>query len=182
MKMRFLIFPGLILITFIFLLVGCQVDLPHSSSSPSASESVVKEIWDQYIVVHPFGSEIQQPHLLKLIQSGALRGVRLDVLDNPEIQHFALWFQSHGVDVLGLFENEHLRKPNVCQIFSQHVIQNPGITTWEIGNEVAGFIAMSAEEYTKIATILFYYVKQNHPNIRLAIGAVAGNGDSADEL
>jgi hypothetical protein len=103
-------------------------------------------------------------------------------LQNPEEQRFAAWFQSQGVEILGTFNNEYLRDPNVCQIFSQHVAQDPGVFVWEIGNEVQGFANMTSEEYMQIATPLFYYAKQNHPQIRLAIGAVAGNGSSADDL
>jgi len=179
------------LLILIVLIVGCfsacKLDLPTSSDSPDntkRNDDAAKAVWDPYIGVHPFAGDagIQQPHLLKLIQAGALRGTRLGNLENPEIQRFAAWFQSHGVEVLGLFENEHLRNPNVCQIFSQHVAQNPGVFVWEIGNEVQGFANMSSEEYMQIATPLFYYAKQNHPQIRLAIGAVAGNGSSADDL
>jgi len=175
------------LLILVVLIVGdfsaCKFDLPTSPDSPQGrNDGVAKTMWSPYIGVHAFGPEIQKPHLLKLIQAGVLRGVRLENLDNPDIQRFAAWFQGQGVEVLGLFENEHLRKPNVCKIFSQHVAQNPGVLVWEIGNEVQGFIGMSSEEYMQIVTPLFYYVKQNYPQIKLAIGAVAGNGGSADDL
>lgn len=144
--------------------------------------SAVKAVWSPYVGVFPDWENTQQPHLLKLINAGMLKGVRLGDLGNPTVQYFARWLQSHGVEVLGLFDNEHLRRPDVCQILSQYITQNPGITIWEIANEVQGFANMSSEEYMRIATPLFYYAKQNHPNIRLAIGAVAGNGSSADDL
>lgn len=178
-KLKFLIFAILIIFAFSV----CKFKLPTSPDTEESNNSI-KTIWSPYVGVFPSGirENIQQPHLLKLIQAGVLKGVRLGWLDNPDAQYFARWFQGHGVEVLGLFENKFLRDPNVCQIFSQQVRQNSGITTWEIGNEVGGFINMSPEEYIKISTKLFYYVKQKHPYIILAIGAVAGNGRSADAL
>jgi len=174
-----------VLICFVFI-TACKFSLPTSSDSLDNTErnDNAAKAWDPYVVVHAFACDagIQQPHLLKLIQAGALRGVRMGDLGNPEIQRFARWFQGQGVEILGIFNNEYLRNPNVCQIFSQHVAQNPGVFVWEIGNEVSGFAAMNSEEYMRIATPLFYYVKKNHPNVRLAIGAVAGNGSSADDL
>jgi len=185
------------LLILIVLITGCfstcKFDLLTSTEFPDNTEGsgniATKATWDPYIGVHPFGCDagIQQPYLLKLIRAGALRGIRLGNLQNPEVQRFAAWFQNQGVEILGLFDNEYLRNPNICQIFSQHVAQNPGITVWEIGNEVrgfpeCGFVGFTPEEYMQIAMPLFYYVKQNHPNVRLAIGAVAGNGSSADDL
>jgi len=184
------------LLILIVLITGCfsacKLDLPTSSDSPGnagRNDNAAKAMWDPYIGVHPFAGDagIQQPHLLKLIQAGALRGVRMGNLQNPEEQRFASWFQGQGVEILGTFNNEYLRDPNVCQIFSQHVAQNPGVFVWEIGNEVSGFpgcgfVGFTPEEYMQIAMPLFYYAKQNHPNVRLAIGAVAGNGSSADNL
>lgn len=172
-----------IVILFVYIFSACKFKLPTQSDYPDPGLDI-KTIWSPYAGVHPFGiyENIQQPQLLKLIQSGALRGVRLGNLDNPAVQSFAKWFVSNNIEVLGLFDNEHLRNPDVCQIFSQHVIANPQVITWEIGNEVSGFIGMEPEEYIKVATKLFYYVKQRHPHIKLAIGAVAGNGSSADDL
>lgn len=164
---------------------ACKFTLPTQSDSPNAGETnMVRAIWDPYVGVHPFGCDqnIQQPHLLKLIETGALRGVRLGNLDNPEVQRFAKWFQGHGVEVLGTFDNRYLRDPGICQNFSQHVAQNPGINVWEIGNEVSGFIGMQPEEYMKIFKNLYYYVRQNHPNVVIAAQAPGGNGAGADEF
>lgn len=173
------------IIFIIFAFSSCKFELPTSPNSLGEEEkNGAIKTWDPYIGVHPFGFDagLQQQHLLKLIQAGVLRGVRMGNLGNPETQRFVNWFQFQGVEVLGLFDNKFLREPNVCQILSQIIAQNQGIKVIEIGNEVRGFVNMSPEEYMRIATLLFYYAKQYHPDVKLAIGAVAGNGSSADDL
>ncbi len=181
-KIKFLI----LFVLIIFVIANCKFKLtgpsdctPDSTNSDLAS--AVKTTWDPYVAVHPFMGD-QRPHLLKLIQAGTLRGVRLEGLDDSRTQEFARWFQSHGVEVLGLFENEYLREPNVCEILSQHVISNPQITAWEIGNEVNNFVGMEAGEYISIFRKLFYYARQHHPHIAIVSQAPVGNGNGADIL
>jgi len=184
-RVKFLI---VLVVPIIFFMV-CNFDLPNNSinSSDNSSDSIENELtksWDPYVGVHPFncGTEGQQPHLLKLIKAGKLRGVRLWNLDNSDVQRFALWFLENDIEVLGVLENEYLKNPNLCQIFEQHILQNPEITTWEIGNEVTGFINMQPEEYMRRFKKLFYFVKQNYPHIILVSEGVAGNGNAADLL
>ncbi len=179
------------LLIFIILIITCfsvcKFDLPTQSSSDnllSGENNFIKTIWDPFIGIHLFTWDLSviQPHLLKLIEAGALKGARVGGLDNPDVQRFIRWLYSRNVEVLGSFDNKFLREPNIYTIFDQMVLQNPTIRNWEVGNEVSGFIGMEPEEYMKIAGGLFYYVKQNYPHLRLAIGAVAGNGSSADIL
>jgi len=171
----------------VFLAASCtKFELTTPSdvlNNPSSKDySAIVNSWDSYIVVHPFNPEIQKPHLLKLIESGVLRGVRLERSDIPDIQNFARWFISHGVEVLGLFENEHLSEPNVCQIFSRRIMNNRQITTWQIGNEVQNFVGMGAKEYVSILRKLFLYTRQHHPHIVIASQASVGTGKGADTL
>jgi len=184
-KVKFL-FISIISIIFV---MTCTFDLPKdlvnsSKSSSGSEESKLTKNWDPYIGVHPFscGPEGQQKHLLKLIEAGILQGIRLWNLDAPDTQEFALWFIANGVEVLGTIDNEYLKSPNLCQIFEQHILQNPEIITWEIGNEVTGFIDMQPEEYMERFKKLFYFTKQNYPHIILASEGIAGNGNAADLL
>ncbi len=106
--------------------------------------------WDGYVCVHNFSLDEQAIYLESLINVGALRGVRMDRLeDNNELVY---WLHARGVDVLGIFDNEHLRDPNVVEIFHRYVQEYPFIDNWEIGNEVDYFIkpSMTAKEYMNI--------------------------------
>ncbi len=143
--------------------------------------SQVTAKWDPYIGVHPFNPQIQKPHLEKLIQAGQLQGIRMDV-SSFGFQDLSSWFLSRGVEVLGIFSNEYLRSPNVCQIFSNTVMQNRNIKYWEIGNEVTHFAGIGPEEYMKIFKKVFYYAKSQHPNIVVINQAPVGNGQGADRL
>lgn len=106
--------------------------------------------WDGYVCVHNFSLDEQAIYLESLINAGALKGVRMDRLeDNNELVY---WLHARGVDVLGIFDNEHLRDPNVVEIFHRYVQEYPFINNWEIGNEVDYFIkpSMTAKEYMNI--------------------------------
>jgi len=177
------------LLILIVLIAGCSSACKFTlPTSPDFSDSekengVVKSKWDPYVGVHAFSfsENLQQPHLLKLINTGMLKGVRIENLGIPDVQYFSNWFQNNGVEVLGLFENERLRDPDVCQIFGQYVVRNPGVIYWEIGNEV-NYIGMSPREYVGIVAKLFYYAKQNYPGIKIVSGGIGGNVAAADAL
>jgi len=171
-----------ILFAFIF---HCDFNRPtgpsHYSDYFTESEvAAVKTAWSPYVGVHPFGfhQNLQQPHLQKLIDAGMLKGVRLDI-NSLEAQNFAKWAQGQGIEVLGLFDNKYLRDPNICQILSQHIITNPQITTWQIGNEV-GF--MSMEKYVEIFKELYDYTKINYPGVILIPQAPSGTHGGAEQL
>lgn len=180
-KTRLLILSVLIL----FVLTNCDFNRPTGPSHYSEyfTESEVADVklnWDPYVGVHPFGiyENTQQPHLEKLINAGMLRGVRLENLDDPVAQSLAMWFHNYEVEVLGLFENEYLRNPDICQIFTQqHVVPNPRVKVWEIGNEVD---FMTPEEYIRIFKELYNYAKINHPDIILIPHAPSGTHGGAE--
>lgn len=158
-------------IIFILASGGCIDDCqPDFLNSPSSiGRSTVQKAWSPYIGIHAYGGgESQKPYLEQLIKAGVLKGARIEGLSNPVVQQFAEWLNFRGVEVLGLFENKYLRDPNVYQIFGEQVRQNPTVRVWEIGNEVTGFISMSPQEYMPIFRNLFYYVKTNHLDVKLA--------------
>lgn len=123
---------------------GCyRMDIKENSALNRSS-------WDGYVCVHNFSLNEQVAYLEPLINAGAMRGVRMDRLeDNNELVY---WLHARGVDVLGIFDNEHLRDPNVVEIFLRYVQEFPFIDNWEIGNEVDYFVkpSMTAKEYMDI--------------------------------
>lgn len=159
-----------LLIFFILASSGCIEDCQPDFNSPSRTgRSTLRQAWSPYVGIHAYGGgENQKPYLEQLIRAGVLKGARVEGLSNFHIQQFAEWLDSQGVEVLGLFENKYLRDPNVYQIFEEQARQNPKVRVWEIGNEVTGFISMSPQEYVSIFRNLFYYVKTNHLDIKLA--------------
>lgn len=130
--------------------------------------------WDSYIGVQNFNLNQQKSYLEPLINSGALTGVRLDCSWDDTL---ANWFDAQGVEVLGIFNNEHLRSPNVIEIFRSYVERFRFIKHWEIGNEVDHFIGMSAKEYMGIFDKL--YQASREWDITLLSQAPFGNTDGA---
>lgn len=159
---------------------NCRFLNSVSPSSSSTGSTASREAWllnngaGAYVGIHPFGAcESQKPYLLMMKKSGTLKGVRVGELHDPGISYgCAGWLSSQGIEILGLFENEYLRSPNVTQIFDDEVRRNPFVQVWEIGNEVEGppgvGANMSVREYTPIFLSLFYYAKTNFPNLKLA--------------
>jgi hypothetical protein len=176
---------------------ACKLDLPTSSEfSDTEKENTVKAIWSPYIGIHPFSvyENIQQPHLLKLINAGALKGARVELrLDSSFLQYFVNWLQGNGVEVLGHFWSGYIAQwhqgiistEEFLGVFDQMVLNYPSINIWQIGGELAGgptFNGIAPEEAMTIFRSLFYHVKQNFPHITLISPAVEGNGRGADRL
>lgn len=161
-------------------LTACNFGL----TSPS-NPGDVRSTWSPFVGVHPFSpiERPQQPHLQKLIDAGQLRGVRAGAdITNTHLNVLYDFLAGNGVDILAIFPNEYLRSPNVLEIFAQHVSAFPSVNTWEIGNEVGLFITMEPEEYMPIFKKIFYYAKENFPNVTIAAEAPVGNGGGSDVL
>ncbi len=167
-------------------LCGIAVACGENPAAPSAvtfpRNSGATSAWSPYLGLHAFNWEanIQQPHLVKLLDAGMVRGLRVDV-NGPHIPSVVAWAQGHGVqDVLGIFGNEHLRSPNVVDHFDAVVAANPAITHWEIGNEVELFIQMDVAEYMPVFMALYEHAKVKHPELVLIPHAPVGGGSSVD--
>lgn len=186
------------LLILIVLITGCfsvcKLDLPTSSElSDTEKENTVKAIWSPYVGIHPFSvyDNIQQPHLQKLINSGALKGARVELrVDTSFLQHFVNWLQGNGVEVLGHFwsgyveqwHNNIISTEEFLRIFDRVVTQYPGINIWQMGSELTGWHGVEPEEAMELFKILFYHVKQNCPYITLVSPATEGNGNGADRF
>jgi hypothetical protein len=131
--------------------------------------------WSPNIGVHNFSLEQQKRELEALVRSGNVECVRVGWLGNSG--ELANWLHSRGIEVLGIFENEFLRDPNVVEIFHSQVKRYPYIKNWEIGNEVEHFIGMSAQEYMWIFDKL--YQASRDWGITLLSQAPFGNIDGA---
>jgi hypothetical protein len=131
--------------------------------------------WSPNIGVHNFTLSEQTKYLEPLVRSGNLEYVRVGWLSNSN--ELTNWLHSRGIEVLGLFENEFLRDPNVVEIFRSQVQGHPHIQYWEIGNEVDYFIKMSAQEYMTIFDKI--YQASRDWDIILLSQAPFGNIDGA---
>jgi len=120
---------------------------------------------------------LQAPHFSKLVDIGIVRGIRIGKLESGVISS---WMFGGRVEILGLFDNEHLRQPNVCEIFEGYVHDYPYIQYWEIGNEVEYFIDMSPEEYMMIFDKI--YKSSRNLNVTLLSQAPFGNIDGSKIL
>ncbi len=130
--------------------------------------------WNAYTNIHDFGFGLQDPYFRKLVKAGAVIGIRAGKLDSSSISN---WLYGGRVEVLGIFDNEHLREPNVCGVFESHVRRYPYIKYWEIGNEVEYFINMQPEEYMPIFEKIYQTSKKL--NVTVLSQAPFGNIDGA---
>ncbi len=169
-----------IIILVIACFSSCKFTLPTQTADESSSNEIISK-WSPYVGVFPGISTIQETHLSKLANAGMVRGVRLGWLHLAESQRLARSIQSMGIEVMGLFENDFLRAPDVCEIFSGHVRNNPGVVYWEIGNEIT-YVKLFQKEYVEIVKKLFFYAKQHHPEIIIVSGGIGGNVAAADSL
>lgn len=185
-------------LAIVLLLAACPTDCQHKSLTGATDVGPVRTFteeipmtsptarpwrttvpnWQPWLGIHGFAwhQNLQQPYLDLMCQTGAIQGIRIDVMDNaPEI---SAWARSCGAEVLGIFGNEHLRSANVVQNFCNAANANPGIIHWEIGNEVKNFIQMDAESYMPIFLDVFRHAADHHPGLELIaaapIGAVGG--------
>lgn len=131
--------------------------------------------WSPNAGTHNFSLKEQIKYLEPLVRSGNLECMRVGWLGNSS--ELADWLHSRGIEVLGLFENEFLRDPNVVEIFHDQVRRYPYIQYWEIGNEVDWFIKMSAQEYMGIFDKI--YQASRDWDITLLSQAPFGNIDGA---
>lgn len=125
--------------------------------------------WSPYMGMHPysFNEGLQQKYLLPLIESGALRGVRLDF--ELGVRHggedYARWFADNGIeDILAIFPNQYLRGPNAWDVLRTHMSAHPEVKYWELGNEVDLFVGMTPEEYTPIFLDLHAKASREFPD------------------
>ncbi len=146
---------------------------PSPSPLDSSNVSNVRSVWSPFLNVHVYGAcESQKSALLTMKRSGTLQGVRIGLLGDLGITRGCTdWMTSQGIEVLGLFDNEFLRNPDITDIFDRIVSQNPSVRTWEIGNEVQGppgiGAQMQVQEYVPIFLKLFYHAKQKYPGLVL---------------
>jgi hypothetical protein len=134
-----------------------------------------RSAWSPNMGGHNFLLSQQIKYLEPLVRSGNLECMRVGWLgDSSEL---ADWLHSRGIEVLGIFENEFLRDPNVVEIFHNQVRRYPYIQHWEIGNEVDWFIKMSAQEYMGIFDKI--YQASRGWGITLLSQAPFGNIDGA---
>ncbi|MDD4860427.1 MAG: hypothetical protein PHR56_09565 [Dehalococcoidales bacterium] len=131
-------------------------------------------VWSPYINIHNFEFSLQAPHFSKLVDAGVVRGIRTGKL---EVGSVSSWMFGGQIEVLGIFDNEYLRSPNVCEIFEGYVCSHSYIQYWEIGNEVEHFIGMSPEEYMIIFDKI--YKSSRNLNVTLLSQAPFGNIDGS---
>src|SRR5574343_578440 len=67
--------------------------------------------WSPYVNVHDFGFNLQAPYFSKLVDAGVIKGIRTGKLESEAISS---WMFGGQIEVLGIFDNEHLRNANVC--------------------------------------------------------------------
>jgi hypothetical protein len=130
--------------------------------------------WSPYVNVHDFGFNLQAPYFSKLVDAGVIKGIRTGKLESGAISS---WMFGGQIEVLGIFDNEHLRNANVCEMFERYTRSYPHIQYWEIGNEVEHFIDMSPEEYMIIFDKI--YKASRGLNVTLLSQAPFGNIDGS---
>jgi len=155
-------------------IVGCGDSVLGPSTSP------LLEAWSPNLGIHSFQwqDNIQQPHLDPLFRMGLVRGIRLDY--NAESENAARWAKERGADVLCIFGNDYLRRPNIEDEFDQAIGSNPSVDYWEIGNEVGLFAEMSPQEYMPIFMKLHRHVQINHRGLVIAPYAPVGGDEGAE--
>lgn len=139
--------------------------------------------WSPYLGVHQFDWRLnrQQPHLAPLMDSGSVRGIRVDYVPTAT-ERVAQWALARGAeDVLAILPNESLRD-SPCEALASAVARAPSAQYWEIGNEVSHFIDMTPEEYAGIFSIVADCAAMKHPDIVVMPAAPIGNAGGQDFL
>lgn len=140
----------------------------------SEDQVLNRGVWSEYINIHDFGFGLQDSYFRKLVETGAVIGIRIGKLDSSSTSN---WLYGGRVEVLGIFDNEYLRESNVCEVFENYTRRHPYIKYWEIGNEVEYFINMQPEEYMPIFEKIYQTSKKL--NVTVLSQAPFGNIDGA---
>ncbi|HXV26922.1 MAG TPA: hypothetical protein VD862_02795 [Candidatus Paceibacterota bacterium] len=162
---------------------GCENNSPTGSTGIEMSDGRPAGVpgWSPYVGVHTFGPDgLLAPHVLNLMESGAMRGLRADMGPSSGGSDFARWAIANGLeDVVGIFPNEFLRGSGAWDALRSEILANPGVDYWEIGNEIDVFTTMSVSEYMPIFLDLHRRAREEFPEKAVIAQAPIGGGDGA---
>jgi len=193
-----------LILMIVLLSFAClQIDVDEKTEVTQQEKEEIRRIWENSgdsTNVAPFGfyDLLQQPSLQTMINAGRIKWVRLGNLDLPDCQAFAQWFVDRGVEVLGIFENSYIKKYyddpsfDITGAFSWVVSKNPGVKHWSIGNETEVFIwwpdekgnkiYMTPTQYMPVFKKVFFYARENHPELTLMNAPTLGTNNGGVKL
>ena len=142
-----------------------------SISDPAIAQQV-KQKWSPYVAVHVTGEALTayQDALTRLIHSGQLKGVRLEIDRNSLASgdRVIRTVGALGVELLGLISNELLFDANVEGTIDRIFSSYPEIRYFQVGNEITTILpssgpTMTIEEYMVVFQRIYNHVQLRYP-------------------
>jgi hypothetical protein len=146
--------------------------VPGSGAAGAPLDQTALQPWSPYIGVHVTGEALAayQDALVRLLQAGRLRGVRVELTR----QHLAAGdrvvhaIAEMGLELLGLISNEFLFDQDIEGTIDRIFAGYPEIRYFQVGNEITTILpasgpTMGIEHYMTVFQRIYDHVQQRYP-------------------